>query len=350
VATPSYRCTSEGTLRVLLTGGTGFVGSHVARALLANGHETALLVRTPEKVARVFGGETARRFEIVASDMTDESGVARAVHGRDAVVHAAAVVALERKHAARVFRDNRRGLEFVVGNAITAGVERIVYVSSVVALYRTGQPSMTTESLGDVEGSAYTRSKVEGEIYIRSLQATGAPIRTTYPAAIIGPHDPGLSEANRGVLAFFRDAPVVTDTGLQLVDVRDVAEAHARLLLAPTGPGRHLLGGHFVPWGRLVDLLEEVTGRKLHRWPIPGAVMRVAGALADVVKHVWDFQFPLSLEAMRLMTQWVPVGGREHDSGFDFSFRDPRDTLADTLRWFVAAGHLRADRLGKLGV
>jgi hypothetical protein len=76
--------------------------------------------------------------------------------------------------------------------------------------------------------------------------------------------------------------------------------------------------------------------------------MRASGVLADVVKHVWDFQFPLSHEAMRIMTQWVPVDGREHDSGFDFVFRDPRDTLADTLRWFAAAGHLRADRLGKL--
>lgn len=320
----------------------------MARALLAQGHETALFVRTPEKVARIFGAEMARRFEIVSGDMTDERAVALAIRGRHAVIHAAAVVALERKHAVRVLNDNRRGLEVVVGSAVAAGVERIVYVSSVVALYQTGQPSITTESLGNVEGSAYTRSKVEGEMYVRSLQATGAPIRTTYPAGVIGPDDPGLSEANRGVLAFFRDAPVVTDTGLQMVDVRDIADAHARLLVAPTGPGRHLLGGHFVPWGRLVDLLEEVTGRKLRRWPIPGGVMRASGVLADVVKHVWDFQFPLSHEAMRIMTQWVPVDGREHDSGFDFVFRDPRDTLADTLRWFAAAGHLRADRLGKL--
>jgi nucleoside-diphosphate-sugar epimerase len=320
----------------------------VARALLAKGHETALFVRSPEKVTRVFGRETAHRFEIVAGDMIDENAVARAIRDRHAVIHAAAVVALERKHAARVLNDNRRGLEIVVGNAAAAGIERIVYVSSVVALYRPGQPSISTESFGNVEGSAYTRSKVECEMYIRSLQATGAPIRTTYPAGIIGPDDPGLSEANRGVLAFFRDASVVTDTGLQMVDVRDVAEAHARLLVAPSGPGRHLLAGHFVPWGRLVDLLEEVTGKKLRRWPISGRLMRASGALADVVKHVWDFRFPLSHEAMRIMTQWVPVVQLDHGADDGFTFRDPRDTLADTLRWFAAAGHLRADRLGKL--
>jgi nucleoside-diphosphate-sugar epimerase len=321
----------------------------LARALLDQGHDTALLVRSPEKVDRVFGAAVARRFEIVPGDMTDDGAVARGVRGRHAVIHAAALVALERKHAARVLNDNRRGLDVVVGNAVAAGIERVLYVSSVVALYRPGQDSITTETLGDLGASAYTRSKVECEMYVRSLQATGAPIRITYPAAVVGPDDPGLSEANRGVLAIFRDASIVTDSGLQMVDVRDVADAHARLLVAPAGPGRHLLGGHFVPWAKLVDFLEEITGRKLRRWPVPGSVMRASGIVADVVKHVWDFQFPLSREGMRFMTQWIPVGHREPDSTVDFAFRDPRETLGDTLRWLAAAGHLRADRLGKLG-
>ena len=305
-------------------------------------------MRSPDKVKRVFGAERAREFEIVAGDMTDEQAVASAVRGRHAVIHAAALVALERKHAARVLHENRRGIEIVIGNAFAAGIERVLYVSSVVALYRAGQAHLTTEALGDAEGSAYTRSKIECEAYIRSLQATGAPIRTTYPAGVIGPDDPGLSEANRGILAFFRDTPVVTDTGLQMVDVRDVAAAHLKLLEAPTGPGRHLLGGHFVPWARLADLMEEITGRKLRRYPVPGAVMRASGVIADVVKHVWDFQFPLSHEAMRIMTQWVPVEVAQDESAMRFAFRDPRVTLGDTLRWLSAAGHLPADRLGKL--
>lgn len=305
-------------------------------------------MRSPDKVERVFGAERARDFEIIAGDMTDEQAVARAVRGRNAVIHAAALVALERKHAARVLHDNRRGIEVVVGSAFAAGIERVVYVSSAVALYRAGLPTLTTETLGDMEGSAYTQSKIECETYIRSLQATGAPIHITYPAGVIGPEDPGLSEANRGVLAFFRDAAVVTDSGLQMVDVRDVAAAHLRLLEGPTGPGRHILGGHYLPWARLADLLEEVTGRKLRRYPVPGAVMRAFGVLADVVKHVWDFQFPLSHEAMRLMTQWIPVETALTEGVAPFAFRDPRQTLGDTLRWLSAAGHVPAERLGKL--
>jgi len=316
--------------------------------LLEAGHETALLVRSPDKVERIFGHELARRFDMVAGDMTDERAVSQAVRGRHAVVHAAAVVALERKHAARVLHDNRRGIETVVGSAVAAGIERIIYVSSVVALYRGGQSAITTEALGDTEANAYTRSKIECETYVRSLQATGAPIRTTYPSGVIGPDDPGLSEANRGLLAFFRDAPIVTDTGLQMVDVRDVAAAHVHLLSAPPAAGRHLLGGHFVPWAGLVDLFEEITGRKLRRIPIPGAVMRASGVVADVIKHVWDFRFPLSREAMRIMTQWVPIEAAPPNDVPPFTFRDPRETLSDMLRWLSAAGHLPAAQLGKL--
>jgi dihydroflavonol-4-reductase len=334
-------------LRVLLTGGTGFLGSHLARALLDKGHETALLIRSPQKMDRVFGAR-ARDFELIEGDMTDEHAVARAVRGRHAVIHAAALVALERKHAARVLYENRRGIEVVVGSAIAAGVERVFCISSAVALFCAGRPTITTVAPGDADSSAYTRSKVECDLYVRSLQATGAPIRTTYPAAVVGPDDPGLSEANRGVLAFFRDAPIITDAGLQMVDVRDVAAAHLCLLEAPRAPGRHVLGGHFLPWSRLADLLEEITGRKLRRYPVPGAVMRASGVIADLVKHVWDFQLPLSREAMRLMTQWVPVEGAPAEGVPPFSFRDPRATLGDTLRWFAAMGHLPAHRLGDL--
>ncbi|MET0592323.1 MAG: hypothetical protein ABW133_06470, partial [Polyangiaceae bacterium] len=141
--------------------------------------------------------------------------------------------------------------------------------------------------------------------------------------------------------------PVVTDTGLQRDAVRAVARAHVKLLEAKPAPGRHLLGGHYVPWGRLADFMEEITGRKIRRLPIPGSVMRASGVVADVVKQVWDFQFPLSGEGMRLMTQWIPVDASQ-GGDHDFAFRDPRETLGDTMRWLAAAGHLDEKRLGKL--
>lgn len=336
-------------MRVLVTGATGFVGSHAARALLEAGHEVRLFVRSEDKVPRVFGPELGRRFDVKSGDMTNAEAVSRALEGQQAVVHAAAVVALERKHAARVLANNRRGVEVVVGGAIDAGIERVLYVSSVAALFRPGGPPLNADAPVGNGGSAYTQSKAECEEYVRALQARGAPIRTTYPAGVIGPDDPGLSEANRGVLAFFRDAAVVTDSGLQMVDVRDVARAHVRLLDARAAPGRHMLAGHFLPWAELVCLFEEITGKKLRRLPIPGSVMRAVGVVADWVKWVWDFQFPLSREAMQIMTQWTPVRGAHEDAELGIVFRDPRETLRDTLLWLNTTGTLPTNRLGLLG-
>ena len=306
------------------------------------------MARHPEKIDRVFGRELAGRFEILQGDMTDERTVARALPRREAVIHAAAFVALERKHAARVLEDNRRGIENVVGRAVTAGIDRVIYVSSVVAFFGHSQRVGQCREADHDGRSAYTQSKFEGDTYVRALQATGAPVRTTYPAAVLGPDDPGLSEANRGILAFFRDAQVVTEGGLQMVDVRDVAKAHVLLLETPVGAGHHTIEGHFLSWARLVDLLEEITGRKLRRLHIPGAVVRASGVVADLVKHVWDFDFPISAEAMRMVTQWVPVTPARGETSLGVIYRDPRETLRDTLRWMHAAGHLPAAKLGKL--
>src|SRR3954467_11010070 len=102
-------------MRVLVTGGTGFVGSHTASALLDAGHRVRLLVRDASKVRTVFDAERASRFEIASGDMTDAKAVARALEGQDALVHAAALVALGRKHAARVRDGNRAGVENVIG-------------------------------------------------------------------------------------------------------------------------------------------------------------------------------------------------------------------------------------------
>jgi dihydroflavonol-4-reductase len=339
-------------MRVLVTGGTGFVGSHTARALVRAGHRVRLLARDPEKVHAIFDSDLARRFDVAPGDMTDSDAVIRALEGQDALVHAAALVALGRKQAARVLSVNRRGVENVIGAAAARGIARIVYVSSAVALFHAGASSITVDSpvrdqWGESE-SAYSRSKAECERYVRALQARGAPIRTTYPGGVLGPDDPAMSEGNRGLLTLFRDAPVVTDGGLQMVDVRDVASAHVRLLEAPAAPARHMLGGHFLRWAELVDLFEQITGKKHRRLPVPGALLRAAGAMADVVRRVWDFELPLTREATCIMTQWAPCTPHPGDDALGITFRSARETVRDTLSWLHAKGTLADDRVGAL--
>jgi len=334
-------------MRVLVTGGTGFTGSHCVRELLAAGHEVRLLARSREKVARVFAGNAALHADAVIGDVTDPAAVAEALDGAEAVVHTAAVVAVEARRAREVLDTNFRAVELVVGGACERGIGSVVYVSSLGALFQPGRP--ISEDCEPVEASSpYARSKADGESYVRRLQARGAPVRTVYPPAIIGPDDPGLSEGNHTVGVFLNQMMVDTDTGFEMVDVRDLARVIARLAEPDTESGRYVMGGHYHRWTDLIALLDELTGRRVRRIRIPGRTLRALGRVGDAVKHVIPFDFPLAGEAMDFATQWPGVVPSPRLEALGLPRRDPRATWEETIRWLHAAGHLTAKQVGKL--
>jgi len=335
-------------MKVLVTGGTGFTGSHTVRALVAAGHEVRLLVRDPEKVRRVFAPHGPLPRDVVVGDMTDEGAVDAALAGCDAVVHAAALVDLRASSARRVEETNARGVRLVVGGAVRRGIPRIVYVSSLSVFFVPGGPVVTPELPIAPTTTAYAHSKAQAELYVRGLQEQGAPVHVSYPAGIIGPDDPGLSDANHAVYSFFRDTGVVTSSGFQVVDVRDVAALHARLLELPPGPHRYAAAGPMLPWAEVYALLDRITGARVRRFRVPGAVMRAAGTLGDVVKRVYDFNFPLTRDSMEFATRWPGADASRTTRELGLAFRHPEESYRDTLRWMHRAGHLAARHVGRL--
>lgn len=331
----------------MVTGGTGFVGSHSVRALVAAGHDVRLLIRDRDKLARVFAPFGIGISDFVVGDVGDEASVAEALRGCDAVVHAAASVTLTARDR-RTLDANVRGVDLVIGGAQRRGIPSIVYVSSVGALFRPGGPPITADSPVVPGATPYARSKADCERSVRELQEAGAPIRTSYPTAVLGPDDPGLSQANHGIRAMIRDLFVVTSSGFQMVDVRDLAEAHVALVERDAGPGRYLVGGHFFPWEELADRIDALTGARVRRARIPGPLMRVAGRVGDLVKRVRRFDFPLSEESMAFATQWQPVDSAKTLAALGLAFRDPAETLADAVRWMARAGHLERRHAGRL--
>ena len=197
-------------MKVLVTGGTGFTGSHTVRALVAGGHEVRLLVRDPAKVRTVFEPDGVIPGDVVVGDMTDAAAVDEALAGCDGVMHTAALVDLRRAAAGLVEETNARGVELVIGGAVRRGLPRIVHVSSLGAFFTPGGPPLCPELPIAPGTTAYARSKAHAERYVRRLQEQGAPIRISYPAAIIGPNDPTMSAANNGVRAQVRDLGIIT--------------------------------------------------------------------------------------------------------------------------------------------
>ena len=332
-------------MRVLVTGGTGFAGSHSVRALRSAGHSLRLLARSREKVERVFGD--AAPADVVVGDVTDPSAVAKALDGVDAVVHCAAVVAIEARRAQEVRDTNLRSVELVVGGAAERGVGAIVYVSSLGALFAPGAPLSERSPIATAQ-SPYARSKADGEAYVRGLQDAGAPIRTVYPPAIVGPDDPGLSEGNHTIRAFLTQLMVDTPTGFEVVDVRDLAALIAALVDPGAAPGRYVVGGAYLSWTDTIALMDELTGRRVRRIAMGGPLLRWLGRVGDLIKHIYPFDFPLSGEAMDFATQWPGVIRSPAIDELGIRFRDSRETYVDTIRWLYRAGHLDAREAGKL--
>ncbi len=337
-------------MRVMMTGGTGFAGSHTVRSYLAAGHQVRLLVRDADKVRRVFDPFEVGipESDVIVGDITDEASVKDAMAGCDAVFHCAALVDMKRSMANRVLETNRRGVELVVGGAHQRGLPSIVYVSSISVFFEPGCESLHVEMPIAKGTTAYAMSKSEAEHEIRRMQDEGAPIRVSYPTGIVGPDDPGLSGANHAIYTFLKQSGVNTSSGFQIVDVRDLAALHLVLLEQKEGSSRYAAAGPMLSWPDTHRVLDELTGKWTRRVPIPGPVFRAMGSVGDLIKHFYDFSFPLTRDAMEYATRWPGCSGERTARELGVSFRDAKESYRDTLRWMYEAGHLEKKHVGKI--
>ncbi|MGA5463776.1 NAD-dependent epimerase/dehydratase family protein [Mycobacterium sp. NPDC050041] len=342
-AAPPRRSAPAPLMLCLVTGGTGFVGSHTVRALRGDGHDVRLLVRDRAKAEELH--LTGGFGELIVGDVTDPAAVAAALSGVDAVVHCAAVVATDVSPRSRrgeaMHTVNVRSTELVIGGAVHRGIDAVVYLSSQTALFTPGAP-IDARSVPPVARGAYTRSKAAGDNYVRTLQDGGAPVSTLYPPGVIGPDDPGLSEGNRAIRGFLSQLVPDTTSGYEVIDVRDLA-ALISASAAGARPGRHVVNGHFLRWPELITLLDDLTGRRVRRLRLNGAFLRALGRAADRV----PMHLPLSAETMELATAW-PDTAAEKIGSPGFALRDVRCSFADTIRWLHRTGLITHRHAGRL--
>ncbi len=334
-------------MRVLVTGGTGFVGSHATAALLGAGHEVRLLVRDPAKAERVFAPLGVGVPDRVRGDVLDRASVARALEGCDAVVHAAAVVANDRRRADEVLRTNPAAARNVLGAAVDAGADPIVHVSSVASLFPPPGPVIDASTPVASPTSAYGRSKADAERIARALQDQGAPLTIVYPGGVWGPDDPNLTEQVRAAGTLVRSGVPITSGGLTVLDVRDLAEVICRAVEPARGARRFILGGHFFTTPELADLLEEVGGRA-RRLPSPPRALRTMGRVNDALMRVVPVTFSITYEGMVFLTRGIRTDDSATLAALDVTLRPPGETLADTLRWLLAEGRLKPRHVPRL--
>ncbi|QFG20610.1 nitroreductase family deazaflavin-dependent oxidoreductase [Actinomadura sp. WMMB 499] len=340
-------------MRVLVTGASGFVGSHTVQALLARGHAPRALVRDPGKAARVLAalGVAAGDVEFVRGDMLDAGSVAAALDGCDAAIHAAAAIGVtggDRDPGGAIVDANVTGTRNVVGGAVAAGLAPVIHVSTIGVFVPPSSPVITADAPLAEPRTGYGRSKVAAERYARGLQDDGAPVTIVYPGGVFGPDQPVLDALPEGLAGALSKVWPLPGGGVSVLDVRDLAAALARAVESRQGASRWVLGGHYLTWPRFAALCGALTGVRPRGFRVPSAVMLGLGSALDAAKRVRPFDYPLTRDAAEFMVTLVPTDDRPILDALGLTLRPVQDTVADGLRWLAASGHLSPRHAGRL--
>ena len=335
---------------VLVTGGTGYVGSHAIAALVRAGHRVRVLARTPERIPDALAPLGIDDVETAIGDVTDPAAVEGALEGCDAVLHAASVFSMDARRAEEMRAVNVRGTEIVLGSAHRLGLDPIVFVSSELALLPPADGAiLTPDSPVGQPRWPYCQSKAESELVARKYQAQGAPVVSVMPAAVWGPHDPHLGEGVTLATNVLRNRyPIVMRGGMHIADVRDLAAVLAAVMEAARGPRRYLVAGHYVSLANLIRALGELSGRRIRFAIFPRWFLAAFGRAADAVQRRLNTRLPWQGEGIWVMNCAARCDDSQTRSELGLEPRPLRETLADTVRWLVDVGHLSPAEAGRL--
>jgi dihydroflavonol-4-reductase len=324
---------------VLVTGATGFVGSAVLRALAACGARLRALARPASDLANLQGVDC----EVVRGDMTDPASLKEAMAGARFVFHVAADYRLWARDPGVIMRANLEGTRAVMDAARAAGVEKIVYTSSVATLRADREAVDETSPLDDGEGvGVYKQSKVAAERLVEQMIAEGLPAVIVQPSTPIGPRDIKPTPTGRVLVeAAGGRIPAFVDTGLNLVHVDDVAQGH--LLALERGPvgERYILGGQDASLKTLLADIAELTGRKAPTIGLPRAPLYPLAFAAEAVARVTGREPFVTRDALDMAAHRMFFTSAKAERDLGYRARPYREALADALAWFRSAGYLK---------
>jgi dihydroflavonol-4-reductase len=329
------------TAQTLVTGATGFVGSAVAKRLCGDGFPVRALVRPGSPRFHLDG----LNLEFVGGDLRDARSVRAAMAGIRHVFHVAADYRLWARDPGEIFAVNVDGTRNVMQEAMRAGVERVVYTSSVatLGLRADGGPADETVPLSVEEGiGAYKRSKIAAERLVEAMVGSdGLSAVIVNPSTPIGPRDVRPTPTGRMIVEAARGrVPAFVDTGLNLVHVDDVAEGHVAALERGLIGERYILGGENV---LLADILAEIArlvGRRPPRLRIPRAAVVPVAYLAEAKAWLTGREPFTTLDGLRLAKYRMFFTAAKAERELGFRARPYQQALAEAIDWFRAAGYL----------
>lgn len=328
---------------VFLTGGSGFIGGRLLRHLVAAGFDVRALARPTSRLDHL----THAGVEIVQGDLRDRQSLRRGLAGCRYVFHAAADYHLWCRGRAEAFASNVDGTRHVMEEALAAGVERIVYTSSVATLaLRAGrQPADESRSLPlDNAIGAYKRSKVKAEDLVRRMIAErGLPAVIVNPSTPIGPGDLRPTPTGQIIVAAASGRiPGFVETGLNLVHVDDVAAGHIAALDRGKIGERYILGGEDVLFSQMLADIAVLVGRPAPTMRVPWYAALPIACAAEALALVTGREPLATLNGVRMSRHYMFFSGAKAVEQLGYRARPYHDALRDALSWFGEHGYIHS--------
>lgn len=329
-------------MKVLVTGGTGFVGSAVVRSLLRDGYEVRALVRAASDRRNLDGLD----IEVATGDLGNPSSLARACAGCGGLFHVAADYRLWARDAGAMISTNVDGTRNLLRAAAVAGVGRIVYTSSVATLgiNADGTPADedTPSGLADMIGP-YKRSKFLAEQTVREMiAADGLNVVIVNPAAPVGPRDIKPTPTGRMVVeAAAGRVPAYVDTGLNIVHVDDVADGHVAAFEKGEVGERYILGGENLSLREILAMIAGLTGGRAPRFRIPHNAVLPVAVVAEAWTRLRRRGEPfVTVDGVRMAKKRMYYSSTKAVYALDYTPRPAIEALADAVDWFRDNGYL----------
>ena len=327
-------------MKIFLTGSTGFVGNHVARAYAAEGAELRLLTRSTSKLAAIEG----LAAEVVVGDLRQPESLRTALRGCDALVHVAADYRLWVRDPKEMYSANVDGTRELLRIAQEESIAKVVYTSSVATMgFKTDGTIVdesTSVSLADMIGP-YKRSKFMAEQAAIGAAHAGQHVMILNPTTPIGAGDAKPTPTGRIIVDFLnRKFPAYVDTGLNLVDVSEVARMHVVALERGTPGDRYILGGENLTLKQILDRMSAITGLPSPRIKVPHAVAMAFAFFDETITGKLRGKEPrATVEAVRMGRKYMFASSAKAERDLGFRVLPVYNAMRAAIEWFLANGY-----------
>jgi dihydroflavonol-4-reductase len=330
-------------VRIFVTGATGFVGGHVARRYAAEGASLRLLTRQNSRLESLAGINA----ETVTGDLRQPEKLRSALTGCDALVHVAADYRLWVRDPEQMYAANVGGTRELLKLAREVGVKRVVYTSSVATMGFKADGTIVNEdtpvALTDMIGH-YKRSKFLGEQEAIQAAKTGQHVMILNPTTPIGPCDAKPTPTGRIIVDFLnKKFPAYVDTGLNLVDVDEVARMHVIALDRGTPGERYILGGENLTLKQILDRMSAITGLPSPTIKVPHAVAMAFAFFDETITGKFRGKEPrATVEAVRMGKKMMFASSAKAERELGFQVLPIYNAMRSAMEWFIANGYAPA--------